>query len=257
MKSLIALLLAATLTAPLSAAEEAAAPKPDLARGQTISNQVCAACHTADGTRGSPANPIIAGQHVEYLAKQIGEFKSGKRDNPVMKGFASTLSDADVRDVTAFYAGKQARPGFAKNKELVVLGERIYRGGIADKKVPACSGCHSPNGAGIPAQYPRLGGQHADYTETPKRLSLRPTRQQRADGHHRRAPERPGDQSRRRLHGRPALRPAFGHWAKRAGMMPALFHVSSGGGAHTPRDRARHAGYIAACRTCVAMPGAS
>jgi cytochrome c553 len=70
-----------------------------------------------------------------------------------------------MRNVAAYYASKQPRPGFAKNKELVVLGEKIYRGGIADKQVPACSGCHSPNGAGIPAQYPRVGGQHADYTE--------------------------------------------------------------------------------------------
>ena len=165
MKSPIPLLLALTCSAPLFAADGKAAAKPDLAKGQTISTQVCAACHTADGTRGSPANPIIAGQHPEYLAKQLLEFKSGKRNNPVMKGFASALSEADIRDVAAFYGSKQTRSGFAKNKELVMLGEKIYRGGIADKQVPACSGCHSPNGAGIPAQYPRLGGQHADYAE--------------------------------------------------------------------------------------------
>ena len=166
MKSPIALLLAATLVLPAIAAESDAAAKPDLAKGQTLSSQVCGACHTADGSRGSPANPIIAGQHPEYLAKQLGEFKSGKRNNPVMKGFASTLSDSDMRNVAAFYAGKQAKPGFAKNKDLYELGQKIYRGGIADKQVPACAGCHSPTGAGIPAQYPRIGGQHADYTET-------------------------------------------------------------------------------------------
>jgi cytochrome c553 len=126
---------------------------------------VCAACHTADGSRGSPANPILAGQHPEYLVKQLQEFKSGKRANAIMKGFASTLSDDDMKNVAAFYASKSAKPGFSKDKELVKLGEKIYRGGIADKAVPACAGCHSPNGAGIPAQYPRMGGQHADYTE--------------------------------------------------------------------------------------------
>ena len=165
MKSPLALLLAAWLALPVVAAESTAPAKPDVAKGQTLSTQVCGACHTADGSRGSPANPIIAGQHPEYLAKQLSEFKSGKRNNPVMKGFASTLSDSDMRDVAAFYAGKQAKPGFAKNKDLYVLGQKIYRGGIADKQVPACAGCHSPNGAGIPAQYPRIGGQHADYTE--------------------------------------------------------------------------------------------
>ena len=166
MKALATLTLAALLVAPALAATPAAAPAPpDLAKGQTISTQVCVACHAADGSRGSPANPILAGQHPEYLAKQLTEFKSGKRNNAVMKGFAGTLSDEDIRNVSAFYASKSAKPGFAKNKDGVKLGEKIYRGGVADKSVAACAGCHSPNGAGIPAQYPRVGGQHADYTE--------------------------------------------------------------------------------------------
>ena len=142
-----------------------ATPKPDLAKGQATSTNVCAACHTSDGSRGSPANPIIQGQHAEYLVKQLTEFKSGKRTSPIMQGMAAALSDADMKNVAAFYAGKVAKPGFAKNKELVSLGEKIYRGGIGERMIPACAGCHSPNGAGIPAQYPRLGGQHADYTE--------------------------------------------------------------------------------------------
>ena len=161
------LLLAAFVTSAAHAAEGAApaAAKPDLAKGQATSTNVCAACHTNDGSRGSPANPIIQGQHPEYLVKQLSEFKSGKRANPVMSGMAATLSDADMKNVAAFYAGKTAKPGFAKNKDLVALGEKIYRGGIAERSVPACAGCHSPNGAGIPAQYPRLGGQHVEYTE--------------------------------------------------------------------------------------------
>jgi cbb3-type cytochrome c oxidase subunit III len=160
-----ALLLAAAMAAPAVAAGPAAAPKADIAKGQAISTAVCAACHTADGSRGSPANPILAGQHPEYLAKQLAEFKSGKRNNAIMKGFATTLSEEDMRNVAAFYASKSAKPGFAKNKELVALGERLYRGGDAGRAIPACAGCHSPNGAGIPAQYPRMAGQHADYTE--------------------------------------------------------------------------------------------
>ncbi len=166
MKALATLTLAALLAAPALSATPAAAPaKPDLAKGQAVSTQVCVACHASDGSRGSPANPILAGQHPEYLVKQLQEFKSGKRNNAVMKGFAGTLSDDDMKNVAAFYASKSAKSGFAKNKDGVKLGEKIYRGGIADKAVPACAGCHSPNGAGVPAQYPRVGGQHADYTE--------------------------------------------------------------------------------------------
>ena len=161
-----ALLLSGLLAAATSVNAEEAKPlvKPDLAKGQT-SSTVCGACHTSDGSRGSPANPILQGQHPEYLAKQLTEFKEGKRDNPIMKGMAATLSEGDITNVAAFYASKQAKPGFAKNKDLVTLGEKIYRGGLSDRNVPACAGCHSPTGAGIPAQYPRLAGQHADYTE--------------------------------------------------------------------------------------------
>ncbi len=169
MKSVASVLtcLLFTASATLAAAEETkpAAAKPDLARGQATSTAVCAACHTSDGSRGSPANPILQGQHPAYLVKQLTEFKSGKRPNAIMSGMAATLSEDDMRNVAAFYAGKTAKPGFAKNKDLVALGEKIYRGGIADRNVPACAGCHNPSGAGIPAQYPRLAGQHADYTE--------------------------------------------------------------------------------------------
>jgi cytochrome c553 len=78
---------------------------------------------------------------------------------------AQPLSESDMKNVAAFYASKQAKPGFAKNKDLVSLGEKIYRGGIAERSVPSCSGCHGPSGAGIPSQYPRLAGQHADYVD--------------------------------------------------------------------------------------------
>ena len=165
MKSLLALSLSALLTVSAFANEAKAPAKPDLAKGQEKATQVCAACHTFDGTRGLPANPILQGQHAEYLVKQLTEFKAGKRANAVMSGMAGLLTADDMKNVAAFYSSKQAKPGAAKNKDTVVLGEKIYRGGIAAKQVPACAGCHSPNGAGIPAQFPRLGGQHADYAE--------------------------------------------------------------------------------------------
>lgn len=166
MKLLASLLTAAALAAPALpafAAGETPA-KPDLAKGEASFTAVCAACHGADGNSSIVANPKLAHQHPEYLVKQLQEFKNDKRADPVMKGFASTLSDADMQNIAAWLAKQPAKPGFATDKELVTLGERIYRGGIADRKVAACVGCHSPNGAGIPVQYPRLSGQHADYT---------------------------------------------------------------------------------------------
>ena len=177
MKTLALLLTAALVAAPAisTAAEEApahgasapAAPavaKPDTAAGGTKFGGTCAACHGADGNSGVPANPKLAQQHPEYIIKQLADFKAGKRVNPIMQPMAAGLSDTDIRNI-AYWAGSQkSKPGFAKDKELVSIGERIYRGGIADRQVPACAGCHSPNGAGIPAQYPRIAGQHADYT---------------------------------------------------------------------------------------------
>ncbi len=158
------ILLAAFAGSALANEAKPAAFKADAAKGAQLS-AACQACHVADGSRGSPANPILQGQHEEYIVKQLTEFKAGKRKNAIMSGMAAPLSEEDMKHIAAFYASKKAKPGFAKVKETVSLGEQIYRGGIAAKAVPACSGCHSPNGAGIPAQYPRVGGQHADYTE--------------------------------------------------------------------------------------------
>jgi cytochrome c553 len=156
---LLLALLSSTAFANPGAAEPQAA---DLARGEAIANAACVACHSADDKRGSPAQPLLKGQHVEYLTKQLEEFKSGKRNNAVMKGFASALSEADMKNVAA---SKKPSVGSAKSPDMAALGEKIYRGGIASRSVPACAGCHSPNGAGIPSQYPRLAGQHADYLE--------------------------------------------------------------------------------------------
>jgi cbb3-type cytochrome c oxidase subunit III len=161
----ITAVFAALLAAPVFANETAKPAAPDLAKGKAIATGVCAACHTSDGSRGIPANPILQGQHAEYIAKQLTEFKAGKRKNAVMSGMAMTVQDEDIKHVAAFFASLPAPTGEAKNKATVALGEKIYRGGIAEKGVPACAGCHSPNGAGLPAQYPRLGGQHSEYAE--------------------------------------------------------------------------------------------
>jgi cytochrome c553 len=149
-----------------SACAAAAAPAfvADPVKGQQLAAS-CGACHTQDGTRGAAANPLLQGQHPEYLVKQLVEFKSGKRQNAIMNGMAAPLSESDMKHIAAFYGAKKPVPGAAANKDTVGLGERIYRGGIVAKQVPACAGCHSPNGAGIPAQYPRLGGQHVEYNE--------------------------------------------------------------------------------------------
>jgi cytochrome c553 len=145
--------------------------KADLAKAQGIATQVCAACHAGDGNSTAPANPKIAGQFPEYLHKQLADFKPqpGKkaaRENPIMSGMVANLSDADMKSLAAYYAGQQLKPAAAADKELAALGQKLWRGGNSATGVPACGGCHGPAGAGIPVQYPRLAGQHAEYIAT-------------------------------------------------------------------------------------------
>jgi cytochrome c553 len=166
MKLFASILFAFLLAAPaFSSIAQVTKPAlaPDLAKGAASFAATCAACHGPDGNSVVPAQPKLAQQHPQYLIKQLQEFKSGKRANPVMAAMAASLLDADMKNIAYWVTSKPAQAGFAKDKELVLLGERIYRGGIAERQVAACAGCHSPNGAGIPAQYPRLSGQHADY----------------------------------------------------------------------------------------------
>lgn len=161
-----------SLFLPAGAALAQAPAKIDLNKGAQIAQQVCAACHAADGNSTTPANPKLAAQHADYLAKQLIDFKpkegakEAQRPSPIMAAFAQQLSADDVRNVSAHFAAQKLKPAAARNKETVELGQKIYRGGIASKGVPACAGCHSPTGAGIPAQYPRLHGQFAEYTES-------------------------------------------------------------------------------------------
>ena len=166
----IATLIGAVLAATLSWSAHAQTAQPDLKRGAALYGQVCVACHAADGNSTTAANPKLAQQHPEYLIKQLKEYKSGKRANAVMVGFASALSEQDMTDIAHWLASQKGTTGFATDVELVRMGERIYRGGIADRRIPACAGCHGPAGSGIPAEYPRLSGQHAEYTATQLKL---------------------------------------------------------------------------------------
>lgn len=138
----------------------------DLARAEKIAGEVCAACHAPGST--VPANPKIAGQIAEYLAKQLADFKPRQDKKParpsaVMSAMVAPIPDADLKTLAAYYAGQKLIPAVASDKELAALGQKIWRGGVAASGVPACAGCHGPSGAGIPAQYPRLGGQFAEY----------------------------------------------------------------------------------------------
>ncbi len=167
MKHLRASGLLLVLTAAVSAQAQTGAPEGmggDAAKARPIAGSICAACHGADGNSPIPANPSLAGQHARYLYKQLTDFKAGRRKNAVMSAMVVNLSDDDLRNLAAYFAAQKPTPGTAKDRALVVAGQRLYRGGNSGTGVPACSGCHSPNGAGVPAQYPRLAGQHGDYT---------------------------------------------------------------------------------------------
>ena len=175
MKRFLALAAGAALIAAGSALAADApakkeAPKADPAKGQVIATQVCVACHSADGNSVAPANPKIAGQFPEYLHKQLVNFKpqdgkKAERENAVMAGMVANLSPDDMKNLAAFYSGQKLKPAAAKDKALAAAGQKLWRGGNAVTGVPACAGCHGPDGLGIPAQYPRIAGQYAEYIE--------------------------------------------------------------------------------------------
>lgn len=145
-------------------AEGSAAVKADVAKGQAAA-VTCAACHGGDGNSAIAINPSLAGQHAQYITKQLMNYKSGERKNEIMQGMVASLAtDDDMKNVAAYFAAQKPRPGIARDQALVDAGQKIYRGGDIAAGVPACAGCHSPSGAGIPAQYPRLAGQMKEYT---------------------------------------------------------------------------------------------
>jgi cytochrome c553 len=150
----------------LALAASSAATAQDKAQG--IAAQVCAACHAPDGNSVAASNPKLAGQFPDYLQKQLHDFKAqdGKkplRESAIMNGMVANLSDDDIKGLAAFYAGQAQKPAAASDKQLAAVGQKLWRGGDAAHAIPACEGCHGPAGAGIPAQFPRLSGQFADY----------------------------------------------------------------------------------------------
>lgn len=169
-KSLFVALLAIASIA--NASEDKKAVKADPAKGEALYNTgdatrnvtACIACHGAAGNSTISQNPKLAGQHGAYIHKQLVDFKGPARNNAIMTSIAKGMTEDDIQNVIAYLAKQKPSPGAAKNKDTVELGKKIYRGGIAEKSVPACAACHSANGVGIPAQYPRLAGQHQDYT---------------------------------------------------------------------------------------------
>lgn len=124
----------------------------------------CFACHGPAGNGSvNPAWPKLANQNSPYIYEQLKAFKSRQRSNPIMSAQAATLSDADMRNLAAYFAAQSFVPGVA-SKAAVKIAQPIYRGGILKRHVPACAACHGPRGQGNPgAKYPRLGGQNAKY----------------------------------------------------------------------------------------------
>lgn len=167
MKYRLAVAIAAGTLIPAMAVAQGAF-KGDPAKAQQIVTQVCAACHGTDGNSPTAVNPSLAGQHPEYTYRQLMNFKAldgkpAERPNAVMAGMAANLSGDDMANLAAYFAAQKPVPRAARDPELAKLGQSIYRGGIIAKGVAACASCHSPNGAGIPAQFPKLAGQHAEY----------------------------------------------------------------------------------------------
>jgi cytochrome c553 len=173
--SLVKSLLVATLAVSgfASASDKPAAPaKADAAKGGTLYDSgdaarglpACVSCHGAAGNSTIAANPKLAAQFSAYTHKQLVDFTTPNRNNPVMSTYAKMLSDDDKKNVAAYLEAQKPKQGAAKNKDSVELGKKIYRGGIASTGVAACASCHGANGNGIPAQFPRLAGQHQDYT---------------------------------------------------------------------------------------------
>ena len=171
-KSLFVAALTVSAVASAGAAEPKTAAKADPAKGEALYNNgdgarnivACASCHGAAGNSTIAQNPKLAAQHEAYLHKQLVDFAGPTRNNAVMTGFAKALSEDDMKNISAYLSAQKSSPGAAKNKATVDIGKKIFRAGVAEANIPACAGCHSPNGAGIPAQYPRIGGQHQDYT---------------------------------------------------------------------------------------------
>ncbi len=141
-----------------------AADKAELARAEEIVGGRCFLCHGLEGESASPIYPRLAGQHWEYIAKQLGEFKSGKRKSDTMKPQAEDLTPAEMKALGAFFEAKKASARPVRDAELVAVGKYVFNRGNQFSGLPACASCHGAKGLGTP-QLPRLAGQHPRYTE--------------------------------------------------------------------------------------------
>ena len=159
------LLAAVVLTAwPAAALAQNRPAKPDLAKAQGIVKEVCSACHGPDGNSATPVNPSLAGMPAQYITLQLMHFKAGIRVNPVMQGMAAALSPDDMQLLGLLFSAQKPKGLAAKDASLLKAGQSLYRGGDAGAGIPACAACHSPDGSGVPKNYPRLAGQYAEYT---------------------------------------------------------------------------------------------
>lgn len=160
---LVTISMAAALASGAAQSEDALTP--NVAAGEDKVNSICMACHGPQGNSFIPLWPKLAGQHPEYIQKQLMDFKAGNRYNVQMTPMAMPLTDQEVVDVAA-YLSAQPQSGRAADPELAKLGEQIYRAGNSTTGVPACSGCHGPAGMGQGlSKFPRISGQHADYSK--------------------------------------------------------------------------------------------
>ena len=167
MKLVVSLVAALAATSAFATTPAAApASKGDPKAAESLVNQLCAACHAVDGNSAAAANPKLAGLNAEYIYKQLADYKSGARKNAIMSGMVANLSPQDMLNLAAYFSAQQPKPGTSKDMELALRGQKIYRGGVQGAGVPACASCHGPQGKGIPAQFPRLAGQHSDYIYT-------------------------------------------------------------------------------------------
>jgi cytochrome c553 len=164
MKRMLLLVAVAGAWSVTAALAQAPAGKPDLARAESIVKEVCAACHGTDGNSSSPVNPNLAGQQAEYITLQLTHFQAAIRVNPVMQGMAASLKPDEMKALGLYFSQQKPKGLAAKDPALVTAGQKLYRGGDASIGMPACAACHSPDGAGVPKNYPRLAGQYADYT---------------------------------------------------------------------------------------------
>lgn len=165
--SLISLLLISNLAIAAGNAKMPHNTNGNIAEGK-VKAATCAACHGAEGISAIPANPNLAGQVPGYIEAQLKAFKKGDRKNAVMMGMAMPLSDADMKNIDAYYASLKAAKGAVTeaDQDLAEKGEAIYRGGIAKRNIASCMSCHGPSGKGMPKRYPSIAGQKRAYLES-------------------------------------------------------------------------------------------